>query len=89
VSRQNDSSHVKQLVSIDLLVVPTIDFKLLFVFLILAHERGNRDSFQRDSTSHRRPGGTTAPAGLPLEYCARWRLVPGAPVPELMINIFD
>ena len=32
-------NHVKQLVSIDFFVVPTIDFKLLFVFLILAHER--------------------------------------------------
>lgn len=32
-------NHVKQLVSIDFFVVPSIDFKLLFVFLILAHER--------------------------------------------------
>jgi len=32
-------NHLKQLVSIDFFVVPTIDFKLLFVFLILAHER--------------------------------------------------
>jgi hypothetical protein len=32
-------NHVKQLVSVDLFVVPTIDFKLLFVFLVLAHER--------------------------------------------------
>lgn len=32
-------NHVKQLVSIDFFVVPTIDFKLLFVFLVLAHER--------------------------------------------------
>ena len=33
-------NHVKQLVSVDFFVVPTIDFKLLFVFLVLAHERG-------------------------------------------------
>jgi len=32
-------NHVKQLVSVDFFVVPTIDFKLLFVFLVLAHER--------------------------------------------------
>jgi putative transposase len=32
-------NHVKQLVSVDSFVVPTIDFKLLFVFLVLAHER--------------------------------------------------
>jgi putative transposase len=32
-------NHVKQLVSVDFFVVPTIGFKLLFVFLALAHER--------------------------------------------------
>jgi putative transposase len=32
-------NHVKQLISVDFFVVPTIDFKLLFVFLVLAHER--------------------------------------------------
>jgi transposase InsO family protein len=32
-------NHVKQLVSVDFFVVPTVGFKLLFVFLVLAHER--------------------------------------------------
>jgi len=32
-------NHVKPLVSVDFFVVPTIDFKLLSVFLALAHER--------------------------------------------------
>jgi putative transposase len=32
-------NHMEQLVSIDFFVVPTITFKLLFVFLILSHER--------------------------------------------------
>jgi len=32
-------NHIKQLVSIDFFVVPMIDFKLMFVFLVLAHER--------------------------------------------------
>ena len=32
-------NHVKQLISVDFFVVPTIDFKLLFVFLVLAHDR--------------------------------------------------
>jgi transposase InsO family protein len=32
-------NHVKQLMSVDFFVVPTIDFKILFVFLVLAHER--------------------------------------------------
>jgi len=32
-------NHVKQLVSVDFFVVPTITFKVLFVFVILSHER--------------------------------------------------
>jgi transposase InsO family protein len=32
-------NHVKQLVPVDFFVVPTIDFKLLFVYVVLAHER--------------------------------------------------
>ena len=32
-------NHVKQLISIDFLVVPTISFQILFVFLVLAHDR--------------------------------------------------
>ena len=32
-------NHAKQLISVDFFVVPTIDFKLLFVFLVLAHDR--------------------------------------------------
>jgi transposase InsO family protein len=33
------NNHVKDLVSIDFFVVPTVRFKVLFVFLILAHHR--------------------------------------------------
>ncbi len=32
-------NHVKQLASVDFFVVPTIDFKILFTFLVLALER--------------------------------------------------
>jgi len=32
-------NHVKQLVSVDFLVVPTVSFRILYVFLVLAHER--------------------------------------------------
>jgi hypothetical protein len=32
-------NHVKQLVSVDFLVVPTVSFRVLYVFLVLAHER--------------------------------------------------
>jgi transposase InsO family protein len=32
-------NHVKQLVSVDFFVVPTVSFRVLFVFLILAHDR--------------------------------------------------
>src|SRR2546426_2058850 len=32
-------NHVQQLVAIDFLVVPTVSFRLLFVFIVLAHQR--------------------------------------------------
>jgi hypothetical protein len=32
-------NHVKQLVSVDFLVVPTVSFRIRYVFLVLAHER--------------------------------------------------
>jgi len=32
-------NHVKQLVSVDFFVVPTVSFTVLYVFLVLAHER--------------------------------------------------
>jgi hypothetical protein len=33
------SNHVKELVSADFFVVPTATFRLLFVFIILSHDR--------------------------------------------------
>jgi putative transposase len=32
-------NHVKQLVSVDFFVVPTLSFRILYVFLVLAHDR--------------------------------------------------
>src|SRR2546422_4420267 len=32
-------NHVQQVVAIDFLVVPTVSFRLLFVFIVLAHQR--------------------------------------------------
>lgn len=34
-------NHAKQIVAIDFFVVPTATFRMLFVFLVLAHERRN------------------------------------------------
>jgi len=33
------ANHVKDLVSADFFVVPTVTFKVLFVFIVLAHAR--------------------------------------------------
>jgi putative transposase len=33
------NNHVKTLVSVDFFTVPTIGFQVLYVFLVLAHER--------------------------------------------------
>jgi putative transposase len=32
-------NHIKQLVSVDFFVVPTVSFRILYVFLVLAHDR--------------------------------------------------
>lgn len=47
-------NHVTDLVSIDFFVVPTIQFKLLFVLVVLAHARRKGDSLQ----CHREPNCT-------------------------------
>jgi hypothetical protein len=41
-------NHPKDLVSADFFVVPTIPFQLLFVFVILDHDRRRPISFRRD-----------------------------------------
>ena len=43
-------THAKELVSIDFFTVPTFDFKVLFVFLVLAHDRRRIVHF--DVTEH-------------------------------------
>jgi putative transposase len=63
-------NHVKQLVSVDFFVVPTIDFKLLFVFLILAHER--RRVIHFNVTQH----PSAAWTGQQLTQAFLWDTVP-------------
>jgi putative transposase len=43
-------NHVQQLVAIDFLVVPTVSFRLLFVFVVLAHQR--RHAIHFNVTAH-------------------------------------
>ena len=43
-------NHVKQLVATDFLVVPTVSFRLLFVFVVLAHQR--RHAIHFNVTAH-------------------------------------
>ena len=33
------SNHTKQLIAVDFFTVPTVTFRVLFVFVVLAHER--------------------------------------------------
>ena len=32
-------NHIKQLVSVDFFTIPTVSFRILYVFIVLAHER--------------------------------------------------
>ena len=43
-------NHVKQVVAIDFLVVPTVSFRLLFVFVVLGHHR--RHAIHFNVTAH-------------------------------------
>jgi hypothetical protein len=43
-------NHVQQLVAIDFLVVPTVSFRLLFVFVVVAHQR--RHAIHFNVTAH-------------------------------------
>ena len=43
-------NHVKELVSTDFLVVPTVSFRLLFVFVVLGHHR--RHAIHFNVTAH-------------------------------------
>ena len=43
-------NHVKELVSIDFLIVPTVSFRILFVFVVLAHDR--RRAIHFNVTAH-------------------------------------
>ena len=51
-------SHVRQLVSVDFCVVPTVSFRILYVFLVLAHERRRVVHF--NVTAHPTAKGTGA-----------------------------
>src|SRR5712664_3090535 len=43
-------NHVQQLVAIDFLVVPTVSFRLLFIFVVLGHHR--RHAIHFNVTAH-------------------------------------
>src|ERR1700693_4657182 len=51
-------NHVQQIVSVDFFTVPTIRFQVLYVFLVLAHER--RRILHFNVTAH--PTGMDCPA---------------------------
>jgi len=44
---------MKDLVSTDFFIVPTATFQLLFVFIVLSHNRRRLVHFGRDGASHR------------------------------------
>jgi hypothetical protein len=50
--------HVRDLVSIDFFIVPTAAFRVLFVFIVLAHNRRRR-SLQCHGTPYGAVDGTT------------------------------
>src|SRR6202521_5441686 len=63
-------NHVKELFSIDFLVVPTISFRILFVFVVLAHDR--RRAIHFNVTAHPTAGWTAQQIAeaFPMGQCA-------------------
>ena len=59
-------NHVKTMVSVDFFTVPTIRFQILYVFLVLAHDRRRSRPFQRHCPSHGRVDRAATPGGLSL-----------------------
>ena len=53
-------NHAREIVSIDFLVVPTVRFKILYVFLFLLHRTPTDHSLRRDATPHRDMGGAAS-----------------------------
>ena len=58
------ANHLTDLVAIDFFVVPTIDFKVLYVFVVLAHER--REVFYFNVTEHPTPNGLPNKSSRPF-----------------------
>src|SRR3979490_1064801 len=56
-------NHAKQLVSIDFFMVPTIRFKVVYVFLVLAHDR-RRILLQYDRPPNRGVDGTATTGSI-------------------------
>src|SRR5262249_18608106 len=53
-------NHVSQLASVDFFTVPTIRFQVLYVFLVLAHDRRRIVHLKRDYASNCRVDGAAA-----------------------------
>ena len=60
------TNHVSQLVSVDFFVVPTLTFRVLFVFVVLAHDR--RQIVHVNVTGHPTAAWTSPPERVPLGH---------------------
>lgn len=59
-------NHIKEIVAVDFFVVPTVRNQVLFVFLVLAHERRRDPALQRHLESDGSVDGPTDRRGLSL-----------------------
>jgi putative transposase len=63
-------NHLKDLVSVDFFTVPTIRFQVLYVFLVLAHDRRRISSLQCHRSSDGRMDCPATPGCVSLEQRA-------------------
>jgi hypothetical protein len=57
-------NHAKELIALDFFTVPTAPFKVLFVFVVLSHDRRRILHFNVTVPSDGRMDGAAAPGGL-------------------------
>src|SRR5271169_7221067 len=67
-------NHVSQLVSVDFFTVPTIRFQVLYVFLVLAHERRRIVHFNVTSHPTAEWTGQQLRNAFPFDQCPRYLL---------------
>jgi hypothetical protein len=73
------AAHAREIVAVDFFLVPTLTFRLLFVFVVLRHDR--RELLQVNVTDHPRP------SGAPGSSLKRFRMIRLRPTCSVIVTV--